>query len=276
MESTGAVTEDATTVEPSEFATPSVTFTEQDSPLLRLPAELRNRIYGAVFRSFFENLKKRRASTWGEQNPVDPKELRPLLCGLNVCRQFHQEATTHLFRDFLARQPNWCLSEQRWISDFFLRSIPFCQTVKRYAPHMRFSVALLRNPRDSFCPEYLKLLLEELALQMQKDIKLTFEDTRGTLWDHAITEATGELVWKPGGLSPYADAMSPDTAASNNLWTSEDVRFQAKGSVGQYNLRYSWMNNCVSSGSGLFLDGCLAQLDWDALEKSVPYDRNAR
>jgi hypothetical protein len=100
---TRAVIRNTTTAEPSDSATP---FTQQQSPLLRLPAELRNRIYGEVFRSFFEDLEKRRASTWGEQNPVDPKEIRPLLGGLTVCRQFHQEAMTHLFRDFLARQPS--------------------------------------------------------------------------------------------------------------------------------------------------------------------------
>jgi hypothetical protein len=176
---TRAVIQNTTTADPSDSATP---FTQQQSPLLRLPAELRARIYGEVFRSFFEDLEKRRASTGGEQNPVDPKEIRPLLSGLTVCRQFHQEAMTHLFRDFLARQPYWCLSEQRWISDLFLRSASFCQTVKRYAPHMRFSIALLRNPRDSFCPEYVKPLLEEL---LSRCTTCTLElcndrDSRGT------------------------------------------------------------------------------------------------
>jgi hypothetical protein len=90
-----------------------------------------------------------------------------------------------------------------------------------------------------------------------------------------MTETTGELVWKPGHQSPYADAMSPDTVAWDSSWTSEDVRFQVKGSVGQYHFRYSWMNG-MESGSGLFLDGCLAQLDWDALEESVPYDPSAK
>jgi hypothetical protein len=61
MASTAAIAQNATTVEHSESATPSVAFTEQQSPLLRLPAELRNRIYGEVFRSFFEGLEKRRA-----------------------------------------------------------------------------------------------------------------------------------------------------------------------------------------------------------------------
>jgi hypothetical protein len=277
MDSSAAIAQDATTVEPSKSATPSVTFTEQQSPLLRLPAELRNRIHGEVFRLFFERLESR-ASTWGEQNPVDPKELRPLLCGLKVCRQFHQEAMTLLFRGFLARQPDWSLSEQRWISDLFLRTTSFCQTVERYAPHMRFSVALLRNPRDSFCPGYVKPLLEELARQLQEDVKLTFAKAgeRPMFWYPARTETIGQLVWKPGHQSPGADDMSLDTAAWDRSWTSEDVRFQAKGSVGRYDSRYSWMNDCVSSGSGLFLDGCLAQLDWGALEKSVPYDRGAR
>jgi hypothetical protein len=254
MASTAAIAQNATTVEHSESATPSVAFTEQQLPLLRLPAELRNRIYGEVFRSFFEGLEKRRASMWGEQNPVDPKGLRPLLCGLKVCRQFHQEAMPLLFRNFPARQPYWCLSEQRWISDLFLRSASFCQTVKRYAPHMRFSLALLRNPRDSFCPEYVKPMLEELTRQLQEDVKLTFEGARRTLWNYAMTETAGELVCRPGHQSPYADAMSPDTAAWNNSWTSEDVRFQAKGSVGQYHFKYSWMNGRVS-GSAFSLMG---------------------
>jgi hypothetical protein len=254
---TRAVIRNTTTAEPSDSATP---FTQQQSPLLRLPAELRNRIYGEVFRSFFEDLEKRRASTWGEQNPVDPKEIRPLLGGLTICRQFHQEAMPLLFRTFLARQPHWCLSEQKWISDLFLRSASFCQIVKRYAPHMRFSIALLRNPRDSFCPEYVKPLLEELARQLQEDVKLTFHGVRHALWNYVMTETAGELVWKPGHQSPYADAMSPDTVAWNNSWTSEDVRFQAKCSVGQYHFRYSWMIG-MESGSGLCLDGCLAQLD---------------
>lgn len=67
--------------EPPEDAT--VTFTQQDAPLLRIPGELRNRIYHEIFRATFDELEMNKEA----QKRCDPKVLRPALAGLMACRQ---------------------------------------------------------------------------------------------------------------------------------------------------------------------------------------------
>jgi hypothetical protein len=275
--STAAVTQEVTTVESSELATPPVTFTQQESPLLRLPAELKNRIHGEVFRSFFVRLEERRA-TREEKHPFDPKDVRPLLCNLIVCRRFYQEAMPLLFRDFVATKPYWRLEEQTRMSGLLLRTTSFCQTMKRYAPYMRFSIMLPQNRfftdmpphNDELYPEHVKLLFEELASQLQENVILTFQSQQRRWSRRTGDETSGELVWKPDYKG--ADATSPEIAAWNKHLTSEDVWIHAKGSVGQYRWSYTWVDKLVCMrGSEIFLDECLAQLDWNAVGRIVPY-----
>jgi hypothetical protein len=257
MESTATVTQNATTVELSESATSSVTYTEQQSPLLRLPAELRNRIYAEVFRSDFESLEV----CIKANIHVEPKYLRSLLRGLNTCRQFRQEALPLLFRNFVAGKPYWHLREQKDVSVPFARTKSFCRIMERYAPQVRFSAEPTSNPCAPFAPEDAQAFVEELARQLRKGLTLAI---RGN--SSRYPELVEQSFWRTGRQS--ADAMSSDSTARTAL----RAPFSAHGRVGEYSFTYRYINGLRGEDSHLILDGPLARLDWDALKKSILHD----
>lgn len=177
MDTTAAVTQHSTNITPTKSphaANPiespedaATTFTEQDAPLLRLPGEIRNRIYHEVFRTTFNKLEANKEA----HERYDPKVLRPALAGLIACRQIHQEATPILFRTYVADKPYWCVRHDVDMTNFFERVKSFCQTMKRYAPQARFGVE-----SAAFSPDEAKAFVEEVARQSAQVAILRFEE----------------------------------------------------------------------------------------------------
>jgi hypothetical protein len=234
-------------IEPPEEST--VTFTHQDAPLLRLPGELRNRIYHELFQPFLDKLE---ADNEANKN-YDPKVLRPALAGLTACRQIHHEAMTVLFRTYIAEKPSWwCLRGKNNILSFFTRTALFCQTLKRYAPELRLAVRHQSFGRsyERITPACAKLFLEELACQVQQDVCVTFT----------------ELPNLSGG-NTFSTSRS-DTAAWDAHWKVKHY-FGARGSVGGYRFAYLWFSTCADHHCSLSVEGCLAQLNRHPLEKTT-------
>ncbi|KAM0701945.1 hypothetical protein Q7P35_010855 [Cladosporium inversicolor] len=193
--------------EPPEDAT--VTFTQQDAPLLRIPGELRNRIYHEIFRATFDELEMNKEA---------------------------QKRTLHTSR-------------------FFARTASLCRTIKRCAPNTHLAVEHLGLGFSTrrITPANARAFLEELTCQVQQDVCVNFKTS-----PH-FTERK------------LCRTRTSDAATWDALWKLEESCFEAEGSVGGYCFTYSrWRK-----GSGhLFrssrkLEGCLAQLDWQALESSV-------
>jgi hypothetical protein len=248
----------ANLIEPPEDA--AATFTEQDAPLLRLPGEIRNRIYHEVFRTTFNKLEANKKA----HEQYDPKVLRPTLTGLIACRQIHQEAMAILFRAYVAEKPSWwCLQDKNGISSFFTRSASFCQTIKRYAPHARFSVQLKCSERQSalFTQDRAKAFVKELARQYQQPADLSFE--------LAGVVAPADLCLCPSWMAGRFKCDGKCSAADGDAhWEAVESYFHAEGTVGGCHFTYTWCGGVWQRASSLKLEDCLAQLDWDALENA--------
>jgi hypothetical protein len=245
----------ANPIAPPHYA--SATFTQQDAPLLRLPGELRNRIYHEVFRTLFDKLEAKKKA----RKQYDPKVLRPALGGLIACRQIHQEAMANLFRAYVAEKPLWwCLLGKHDISSFFTRTASFCRTMKRYAPHARFSVQLTCSERQYalFTQNRAKAFVKELARQCQQPADLSYE-LAGMI---APTELYLCPSWESG--RPKCDGKCSATKEDAH-WEAIESYFQAEGTVGGFQFTYTWCGGTWQRSSSLSLEGCLAQLDWDAL-----------
>lgn len=265
MDLTVASTQIARVVESSDTAIPSVKFTEQESPLLRLPGEIGNRIYSELFRSIFNKLDEKhkdRLRQW------DPRTTRSLICSLPVCRQFHHESTVLLFRKFVVRRPYWRFWKHTGVSDLFTRTMLFCRAIQRYEPHLHFSVQLSRGAFAYFAPADAKALLEELARRLQKVVTLTFDGRR--FW----VTGGGRKIRKAGRhkYTHILTSSGSDARAWREHWAINQQPFRAKGSVGEYNFTYAWNNTAGEETSYLLLEGSLAQLDWDALKESILHE----
>lgn len=116
----------------------TVTFTQQDAPLLLLPGELRNRIYHQWSHLVFDELEKNKRN----YEQYDPEVLGLAIATMTVCRQLHEEAMAVLFRAYVIEKPFWCIDDNAGITNFFARVKSFCQTLKRYAPNTHLSVSL--------------------------------------------------------------------------------------------------------------------------------------
>ena len=235
------------------------TFTEQDTPLLRLPGELRNRIYHEWLQLVFDELEKDNKS----YEQYDPKVLGPALAALTACRQLHQEATTILFRAYIAEKPFWCLRGSAGIENFFIRVKSFCRTMKRYAPHSHFSVSLTCHQRQSplFRQKHAKRFVEELARQCQQPADLSFELASRVIF--------ADLLLCPTWMSGNFLCDGKCTVAKEGAhWKAKESYFFARGSAGAYRFTYSWRGGARHRASYLTLEGCLAQLDWDALKNA--------
>jgi hypothetical protein len=245
-------------IEPPEDA--AATFTEQDAPLLRLPGEIRNRIYNEVFRTTFDKLEADKE----EDEQYDPKVLRPALAGLTACRQIHQEAMAILFRAYVAEKPSWwCVQGKNGISSFFTRTASFSQTIKRYAPHARFSVQLKCSERQSalFTQDRAKNFVKELARQYQQPADLSFELAGGV--------APADIYLCPAWMAGRFRCGGKCSAAGwDSHWEAVESYFEAEGTVGGCHFECTWCGGVWNRGSSLELEGCLAQLDWNALENA--------
>lgn len=73
-------------------ANASNTFAVQDSPLLRLTGELRNRIYDHFFTEVCTGIYRRNAC---------PKQFRPCLHFIQTCRQIRYEASPLLYTEYV-------------------------------------------------------------------------------------------------------------------------------------------------------------------------------
>jgi hypothetical protein len=229
----------ATTANSSNVANPvgppddaPVTFTEQDALLLRLPGEIRNWICHEVFRTTFNKPEANKEV----HEQYDPKVLRPALAGLIACRQIHQEAMAILFRAYVAEKPSWwCLHGKNGISSFFTRIASFCQTIKLYAPHARFSVQLKRSERQSslFTQDRAKAFVNELARQFQQPADLSFELT-GMV-------APAEICLCPAWMAGKFRCDGKCSAADGDAhWEAVESYFEAEGTVGGCHFTYTW------------------------------------
>lgn len=140
-------------------------------------------------------------------------------------------------------------------SRFFARTASLCRTIKRCAPNTHLAVEHLGLGFSTrrITPANARAFLEELTCQVQQDVCVNFKTS-----PH-FTERK------------LCRTRTSDAATWDALWKLEESCFEAEGSVGGYCFTYSrWRK-----GSGhLFrssrkLEGCLAQLDWQALESSV-------
>jgi hypothetical protein len=236
-------------IEAPEDAT--VTFTQQEAPLLRLPGELRNRIYHEVFRTTFNKLEEKK----GVRGQQDPKLLRPILAGLMACRQIHQEGMTILLREYLFQKPYWRLRSMGRTSRFFARTASLCRAMERGAPDTRLTVEQLSLGflHGRISPASAKAFLEELAYQVQQDLCVAFKTS-----PHSVQQG-------------MCRTRNSDVAAWEAHWKFHESYFEAKGSVDGYHFQYLWWKrgNGHVFHSSLKLEGCLALLDWQALEKSM-------
>ena len=238
----------------------TVTFTQQDVPLLQLPGELRNRIYHEWLQLVFDELEKNKKS----YKQHDPKILGPALAAMTACRQLHQEAMAILFHAHVVEEPFWCIDGSAGIPNFFARVKSFCQTMKRYAPHAHFSVALTCHEWESalFSQQDAKLFVEELARQCQQPADLSFELAgRIALEDLLLCPA-----WASGKF--LCDGRCA-VAKEGAHWKTTRSYFFVRGSVGAHRFTFSWLGSTKRhKTSSLTLEGRLAQLDWVALENS--------
>jgi hypothetical protein len=228
----------------------AVTFTQQDSPLLRLPGELRNRIYHEIFQSVFDKLEKGK----GIGHHYNPKGLRPLLAGLIACRQIHQEAMPILFRAYVAGL-RWRLRNGDWVPNFFTRTILLCQSIRRYAPRSHFSISIQSNGQRSpkIGPEQAKAFTEELARQLQQPATLSFQHP-----SFITCPVCGSV---PG---PAFNDFYPG-AAQDVHWKLDESYLYVRGSISGFHFTHEWEDVSLMGLSHLLIEGCLAQLDWDAL-----------
>jgi len=263
----------ANPIEPPEEST--VTFTQQDTPLLRLPGELRNRIYHELFQSLFDKLEADKEV----DEQYDPKVLCPTLAGLTACRQIHHEAMPILLRTCVAEKPFWWrLRGDNSIPRFFARTTSFCQTLKRYAPHARFSVQdLCYGPQSAvFTPQCAKALVQELGRQTQQAAQLDFLVSAvrdGRFLRELLQAAQLEPcpVWESAHFEVERMRCGGDCSAPTcgTHWKLEKSPFRADGHIGEFLLHYKWWGGGLAWGpSYLSLEGSLAQLDWTALEQS--------
>lgn len=241
-------------IEPPEDTT--ATFTQQDLPLLLLPAELRNRIYHEWLQLVFDELEENKKP----YEQYDPKVLGPALAVLTACRQLHQEGRAIFFRAYVAEKSFWCVRGGTDIAKFFARVESFCQTMKRYAPQEHFSVSLTCHEWQSplFSQLQARDFVEELARQCQQPADLSFEIARRILFaDRLLCPA-----WTSGKFLCDGKCI---VAKGGAHWKAKTSNFFAEGSVGPYRFTYSWYGSTRYRESNLTLEGCLAQLDWDAL-----------
>ena len=246
----------------------AVAFAQQDSPLLRLPGELRNRMYCELFELVLEDLKDDNIST----TIYYFKDLRPTLQSLNTCRQIHQEAMPILFRTFVAERPRWSLRQSGTVAGILEHghAKSLCLTMKRYAPHARFSVELQDGSQyPRITPQRARVLVEELARQVDKPAKLSFE--KPTYMSYA--ERRMCRVWRPG--QSLCDGHC-SLADQDKHWKLMGSRMGVQGSIGGFNLT-SVLNEEGTTSTRLRLEGCLTKLDWDFMEKEVKaYDAYVR
>jgi hypothetical protein len=140
------------------------------------------------------------------------------------------------------------------IPSFFTRTAAFCQTSKRFAPELRLAVRYLSFGRsfERITPACAKLFLEELSRQVQQDVFITFTDLSNFSRD---------------GTS---STRHSDTAAWDAHWKYRHRHhFSARGSVGGYSFMYMWFTPGGDHHCDLSVEGCLAQLDWQPLEKTT-------
>jgi hypothetical protein len=242
-------------IEPPEVTT--ATFTQQDVPLLLLPGELRNRIYHEWLQLVFDELEEENKS-YPEYNP---KVLGLALAGMTACRQLHQEAMAILFRAYVAENPFWCLRGSAGIENFFARVKSFCQTMKRYAPHAHFTISLACWKSALFSQIQARDFVEELARQCQQPADVSFK--------LAYLIAPADRLLCPAWLSGKLLCDGKCSAANGGAhWKAKESFFSARGSVGAYRFTYSWNGGVQRKASFLTLEGCLAQLDWDALKNA--------
>lgn len=238
----------------------TVTFTQQDAPLLLLPGELRNRIYHEWLQLVFDELEKGKAS----YEQYDPKILGPALAAMTACRQLQHEAMAVLCRAYIAEKPFWCLDGSAGIPNFFARVKSFCQTMKRYAPHAHFSVSLTCQEWETalFSQQDAKRFVEELARQCQQPADLSFE--------LACRIAHEDLLLCPTWNSRRLLCDGKCAVAKDGAhWKTTRSFLFARGSVSAYRFTYTWRGITKRHKiSYLTLEGCLAQLDWDALENA--------
>ncbi|GAB7327860.1 hypothetical protein MBLNU13_g11650t1 [Cladosporium sp. NU13] len=234
----------ANPIEPPEDTT--VCFTQQGTPLLRLRV--------------FDELEKNKKPF--EQ--YDPEVLGPALATMTVCRQLHQEAMVVLCRAYVDEKPFWCIDGSAGIPNFFARVRSFCQTMKRYAPHAHFSVSLTCHEWETalFSQQDAKHFVEELAHQCQQPADLSFE--------LACRIAREDLLlcpaWKSGKF--LCDGMCA-VAKEGAHWKTTRSYFFVRGSVGAYRFTFTLLGGTKRhKTSYLTLEGCLAQLDWVALENA--------
>lgn len=240
----------ANPTKPPEGAT--ITFTEQSAPFLRLPGEIRNRIYHELFQLGFEELqekekKKQKRRRWTKK--CDPKDLRPLLYGLSSCQQIYQETKDILFRTYVVAKPDWCLRDTAGVSSFFARTISFCQAMEHYAPSSRFGVEASsgRFGREStvFTPKHVKFFIDELERQTQRAARITLEVQtlrddeamqRRILFDADLYPCP---VWKSAKWRCSGKCSPESPAICAGFWELEKSTFHARGSVGEYVFLYS-------------------------------------